>query len=285
MVHDDLTGKVVKLLEILDSKTHTNGLIVDSEHLEGYRHPWEVSEVRKMTKAILVSKTMVDENYIEQLIEENPPEDIKDLEFYRNLKNKPEQLMIYIARVSSPQQSNPSYEKLLKYCWDHGHISVFEQISCTMEVETDLNVAAQLLRHGKGFNFQQLSRRYSSDNIDFVEIKARRQDTKNRQNSIDDLPSDVVTKFLVAQHMLQMHAKKNYDEFIALGVSKECCRYLLPTSLKTKIYVTGPLRSWLHYVNTRSKPESQKEHRDLALAIQKQLITHFPVTSSALGWK
>lgn len=234
-----------------------------------------------MTKAVLVSKTMIDDTYLDTLIDINEVNDIKDLEFYRSIKTNPEQLMIYIARVSSAKQTNPDYEKLLRYCWKNGHISVFEQVSLTMEIETDLNVATQLIRH-KGFCFQQLSRRYSSDGVDFVEIKARRQDIKNRQNSVDDLPQDVVTKFLVAQHMIQMQAKKYYDEFIQLGVAKEVVRYLLPTSLKTKLYVSGPLRSFLTYINTRTHESTQKEHRDLALAMKKQIKIHFPVTHSAV---
>jgi thymidylate synthase (FAD) len=224
---------------------------------------------------------MVDPTYLDSLIDINEVNDIKDLEFYRQIQRDPEQLMVYIARVSSPKQTNPDYEKLLKYCWKNGHISIFEQVSCTMEVETDLNVAQQLIRHS-GFKFQQLSRRYSSEGVDFVEIKARRQDTKNRQNSIDDLPQEVITKFLVAQHMIQMQAKKYYDEFIQLGVAKEVVRYLLPTSLKTKMYVTGPLRSFITYINTRTHESTQKEHRDLALAMKSQLKIHFPVTYKAV---
>jgi len=236
-----------------------------------------------MTKAILVSKTIVDENYIDHLIEENPPEDIKDLEFFRGIKTNPEMLMIYIARVSSPNQTNPSYEKLLNYCWKHSHFSVFEQVTCTMELETDLNTATQVLRH-RSFVFQQLSRRYSSEGVDFVEIEARGQDPKNRQNSIENLPQEDKTWFMVAQNMVQMHSKQYYDEAISRNIAKEVARYLLPTSTKTKLYMTGNLRNFIHYVNVRTAEGVQKEHKELAEAVKKQLIVSFPVTAKAVGW-
>lgn len=235
-----------------------------------------------MTKAILVSKTMVDKDYVDSLIDIEEVTDISALEFYRNIQRDPEQLLIYIARVSSPKQTAPNYTKLLKYCWDHGHISVFEQVSCTMEIETDLNVAMQLLRHGKGFNFQMLSRRYSSDNIEFVPITARRQDTKNRQNSLEDLSEEDKTWFLVKKEMLEMHSKAAYEEAIQRGIAKETARYLLLTSLKTKLYVTGPLRSFLTYIKVREHESSQKEHRDLALAIKKEIKRNFPTTYQAV---
>lgn len=234
-----------------------------------------------VSKATLVSKTMVDAIYVESLTNFEEPQDIKELEFMRNIRRDPEQLMLYIARVSSPKQTNPDYAKLLKYCWSHGHFSVFEQVSCTMEVETDLNVAAQLLRH-RSFVFQQLSRRYSSDNIDFVTIDARRQDEKNRQNSINDLDEQTKTWFLAAQHNVHVTARKYYDEAISKGVAKETARYLLPTSTKTKLYVTGTLRSFLHYINVRTDPSTQLEHRQVALAIKSQIKAHFPVTASAV---
>lgn len=235
-----------------------------------------------MTKAILVSKTMVDDAYIEQLIEENPPEDIKDLEFYRNLKNKVEQLMIYVARVSSPKQDNPDYAKLLQYCWKNSHFSVFEQVNLTMEVETDLATSMQLLRHS--FKFQQLSRRYSSDNIEFVHIEAREQNLKNRQDSTDTLSSADKVWFQVQKQMLEQKALNAYNEAIKRNIAKETARYLLPISLKTKMYVTGNLRNFIHYVLVREKNGTQKEHKDLALAIKKELKRNFPVSYDAV-WK
>jgi len=232
--------------------------------------------------ARLVSKTMVDSDYVDSLIDVDEVDDIKTLEWYREIKRNPELLMIYIARVSSPNQLNPDYTKLLKYCWTHGHVSVFEQVSLTMEVETDLNIAMQLLRHGKGFNFQMLSRRYSSNNIEFMPITARRQDEKNRQSSLEDLSEEDKTWFLVKKEMLEMHSKAAYEEAIQRGIAKETARYLLLTSLKTKLYVTGPLRSFLTYIKVREHESSQKEHRDLALAIKKEIKRSFPVTYQAV---
>ena len=231
--------------------------------------------------ARLVSKTMVDPDYVDSLIDVDEVDDIKKLEFYRNIKTNPEQLMIYIARVSSPNPLNPDYAKLLKYCWNHGHVSVFEQVSLTMEVETDLNIAQQLIRHRSLF-FQQLSRRYSSDGVDFVTIEARRQDKTNRQNSIDDLDEQTKTWFLMAQNNVHVTAKKYYEEAIQKGIAKEVARYLLPTATKTKLYVTGPLRNFLTYINTRTAEGTQKEHRDLAEAIKLQIKIHFPVTANAV---
>lgn len=234
-----------------------------------------------MTKATLVSKTAVDSIYVESITDFEEPQDIKELEFMRNIKRDPEQLMIYIARVSSPNQINSSYEKLLKYCWDHGHFSVFEQISCTIEVETDLNIAAQLLRH-RSFVFQQLSRRYSSQKPEFVIIEARGQDLKNRQNSLDNLTEHQKLEFLAMQSNVISQSAKYYEKAIEMGIAKEVARYLLPTSTKTKLYVTGTLRSFLHYINVRTENSTQLEHRDLAFAIKQQICYHFPVTAKAV---
>jgi len=234
-----------------------------------------------MTSAKLVSKTMVDPDYVDSLIDINEVDDIKTLEFYRNIKRDPEQLMIYLARVSSPNQLNPDYAKLLKYCWVHGHVSVFEQVSLTMEVETDLNIAAQLLRH-RSLYFQQLSRRYSSDGVDFVTIEARQQDPKNRQSSLDTLDENTKAWFLMAQNNVHVTAKKYYEEAIQKGIAKEISRYLLPTATKTKLYVTGPLRNFLTYINTRTTEGTQKEHRDLAEAMKVQIKLAFPITYSAV---
>lgn len=234
-----------------------------------------------MTKAILVSKQMVDEVYIDHLTQGEEPQTIQELEFLRQLKTNPEQLMIYIARVSSPQQQNPDYAKLLRYCWKHGHFSVFEQVNLTMEVETDLATSMQLLRH-RSLCFQQLSRRYSSDNVDFVYIEARKQDLKNRQNSTDDLSSEDKIWFQTQKQMLEMKALNAYNEAIQRGIAKETARYLLPTSLKTKLYVTGNLRNFIHYVLVREKNGTQKEHQDLALAVKKEIKRNFPVTHEAV---
>ena len=233
-----------------------------------------------MTKAVLVSKTMIDPDYLDTLIDINEVNDIKDLEFYRSIKTNPEMLMVYIARVSSQKQINPDYKKLLRYCWRNGHYSVFEQVQLTMEVETDLNVAMQCLRHQ--FKFQMLSRRYSSDNIEFVKVEARRQDLKNRQSTIDDLSQEDKTWFTVQKEMIEMKALNAYEEGLKRGLGKEVLRYLLPTSLKTKLYITGPLRNFLTYIKVREHESTQKEHRDLALAMKAQLKIHFPVTYGAV---
>lgn len=232
-----------------------------------------------MTKVTLVSKTQVDPDYVIKLLQ--LPE--TELDFIKNLEKDPEQLMIYIARVSSPNQVNPSYEKLLKYCLDHKHWSVFEHVNCTLEIETDLNTSLQLIRH-KSLFFSQLSRRYSSQDVDFVSITARKQDNKNRQNSIADVEEELKDWFDQAQQEVQTLAITKYNEAINRGIAKEVARYLLPTSLKTKLYVTGNLRNLIHYIEVRADKATQKEHRDVAEAIKLELVKHFPVTAKALSW-
>jgi len=234
-----------------------------------------------MTKAMLVSKTQVDPDYVDFILDYEEPQDIQTLEFYRNIQKDPEQLLIFIARVSSPNQTNPDYSKLLRYCWKNSHFSVFEQISLTMEVETDLATSMQLLRHRSLF-FQQLSRRYSSDNVEFVYIEAREQDSKNRQSSTDSLSPMDKAWFQVQKQMIEAKAITAYKEAIAKGIAKETARYLLPTSLKTKMYVTGNLRNFIHYILVREKNGTQKEHVDLALAIKNQIKIHFPHTFNAV---
>lgn len=237
-----------------------------------------------MTKAILVSKQMVDPDYIDYLTQGEEPQTIQELDFLRQMKTDPEQLMIYLARVSSKDQRNPNYVKLLEYCWKKKHFSVFEQVNVTLEVETDMCTAFQLIRH-KSLFFQMRSRRYSSENIEFTKIEARRQDDKNRQNTIDDLDPSDKTWFTVQKEMLEMKALAAYEEGLKRGLGKEILRYLLPQSLNTKLYVTGNLRNFIHYINVRTEKSSQLEHRKLAEAMKKQLVIHFPNTSKAIGWK
>ena len=172
-----------------------------------------------------------------------------------------EHQMAYCARVSSPQnQGNRDTEaKLLKYCAKHGHWSVFEHAFLTVEIETSLAIAAQLLRH-RSFTFQQLSGRYAKMDTGFAKVKARRQDTKNRQNSIDDLPDDVVTWFDEAQSKIAEYSNLLYNEALQKGVAKEQARFLLPQSTMTRLYMTGNVRSWIHYLQSRCADGVQLEH-------------------------
>ena len=197
-----------------------------------------------------------------------------------------EQLMAYIARVSNPSnQDNEKYAGLLKYCIKHNHWSVFEQSTMTLEIETTRAIAAQILRH-RSFTFQEFSQRYASSNdlgdIDLPEL--RRQDTKNRQNSIDDLDSEMVDKLNRQMITLFSSAKSLYTQMLDAGVAKECARMVLPLCTPTRIYMTGSCRSWIHYINLRSAHGTQKEHMQIAEACRKVFTEQFPAVSEALEW-
>ena len=197
-----------------------------------------------------------------------------------------EKLMAYVARVSNPNnQGNDKFAGLLKYCIQHGHWSVFEQAFMTVEINTTRGLAAQILRH-RSFTFQEFSQRYANTNL-LGEIPVpdlRRQDTKNRQNSIDDIP-EKQTFFL--QKEIERYFAEGidlYNELIREGVAKECARFVLPLATPTKIYMTGSVRSWVHYIDLRSAHGTQKEHMDIALDAKRVFIEQFPICSSALEW-
>jgi thymidylate synthase (FAD) len=198
-----------------------------------------------------------------------------------------EQTMAYIARVSNPSnQDNTNYAGLLKYCIKHNHWSVFEQATMTLEIETTRGIAAQILRH-RSFTFQEFSQRYADTNLIAEEIplpELRRQDTKNRQNSTDDLPTDV-TDQLYSKIQDHFNAAQNlYKELLDAEVAKECARFVLPLAVPTRIYMTGSCRSWIHYINLRSAHGTQKEHMDIANACKKVFVEQFPAVSEALEW-
>jgi thymidylate synthase (FAD) len=194
----------------------------------------------------------------------------------------PEGIIAYCARVSSDNQINPDYAKLLSYCITHKHWSIFETVNMTVEVETSRAVSAQILRH-KSFFFQEFSQRYQHVS-DFELYEARRQDLKNRQNSIDDIPEETKEWFRSAQNSVWLHSKALYNDALKKGIAKEQARFLLPLSTKTKLYVTGNVRSWIHYLQVRTDLSTQKEHRDIALEIKEIFKGQFPITSKALGW-
>jgi thymidylate synthase (FAD) len=200
---------------------------------------------------------------------------------------KAEATMAYIARVSNPQnQDNSSYAKLLKYCVEHQHWSVFEQSTMTLEIETTLDIATQILRH-RSFTFQQFSQRYADASLLANEIaipELRSQDTKNRQNSIDNLDLEVKKSFERRIQHVFADIKELYEDMLEHGVAKECARKILPQNTQTKLYMTGSCRSWLHYIQLREKNGTQKEHMEVATACKKVFICNFPSVSEALGW-
>jgi thymidylate synthase (FAD) len=198
-----------------------------------------------------------------------------------------EKTMAYVARVSNPaNQDNESYAGLLRYCIKHNHWSVFEQAFMTLEIETNRGIAAQILRH-RSFTYQEFSQRYADTNLLTEEIpipELRRQDVKNRQNSIDDLDPELVKAFQSRTKMLFSEALELYDDMIASGVAKECARFVLPLATPTRIYMSGSVRSWAHYINLRSANGTQKEHMDIANECKKIFTEQFPTVSEALSW-
>ena len=195
--------------------------------------------------------------------------------------------MGYVARVSNPNnQDNPKVAGLLSYCIKHGHWSVFEQAHMTLEINTTRGIAAQILRH-RSFTYQEFSQRYADSSMLAEEIPLfdlRRQDTKNRQNSIDDV--DDFTKqeleIVIKRHFES--AMDIYKQMLELGIAKECARFVLPLATPTRIYMTGSVRSWIHYIDLRSAHGTQKEHMDIANACKQIFVEQFPVCAEALEW-
>ena len=194
-----------------------------------------------------------------------------------------ENLIAYCARVSSKNQENPNIEKLLTYCYEHGHWSVFETAYITMEVNTSRAISAQILRH-RSFTFQEFSQSYAEVPM-FETYEARRQDTKNRQKSIDDMDFKDKHWFTCAQDRVQTVCSFLYNEALDKGIAKEQARFLLPLSSKTKLYMTGNVRSWIHYLDQRCKWDTQQEHRDLALEMRKIIKEQLPTIAKAVAWK
>ena len=197
-----------------------------------------------------------------------------------------EQHMAYVARVSNPKnQDNDNFAGLLKYCIKHGHWSVFEQAYMTIEINTTRGIAAQILRH-RSFTYQEFSQRYADSNLlgDIELPELRRQDDKNRQNSIDDLDPEMVDKFNRQMNTLFSSAFALYNQMLKAGVAKECARFVLPLATPTRIYMTGSCRSWIHYINLRSAHGTQKEHMDIANECKRLFTEQFPAVSEALDW-
>ena len=198
-----------------------------------------------------------------------------------------EKMMAYVARVSNPNnQENPNYAKLLGYCIKHNHWSVFEQAFMTLELETTRGVAAQVLRH-RSFTYQEFSQRYAdssmlADQIPMFDL--RRQDTKNRQNSIDDIDPFVKQEFEIKIRRHFDEAMVLYQSMLDAGIAKECSRFVLPLATPTRIYMSGSCRSWIHYINLRTANGTQKEHMDLAEGCKKIFVEQFPTCAEALEW-
>ena len=198
-----------------------------------------------------------------------------------------EKHIAYVARVSNPKnQDNEQFAGLLKYCIKHGHWSIFEQAFMTLEIETTRGIAAQILRH-RSFTYQEFSQRYADSNLlGEIELpELRRQDTKNRQNSIDDLHPEVVEKLNKQMNTLFSSALSLYNQMLEKGIAKECARFVLPLATPTRIYMTGSARSWIHYIDLRSAHGTQKEHMDIANEAKSIFVEQFPSIAEALEWE
>jgi len=201
-----------------------------------------------------------------------------------SITENPEKFIAYIARVSSPEnQQNPDYVKLIKYLIRNSHFSPFEHSYFTVEIKTSRAISAQLIRH-RSFVFQELSQRYTTVS-EFEPIEIRKQATKNRQSSLEVfdpaiLGNDYTASMLIAE-VLQ-HAKTSYDLLIKAGVAKEVARMILPLTTQTTIFMTGSIRSWIHYLALRDDEHTQKEHRLIAQEIRQIFNQYLPTVAQAL---
>jgi len=193
-----------------------------------------------------------------------------------------EDFIVYCARVSNPlnQLNTETSPKLLNYLIKHSHWSPFELASMTVEIETSRAIAAQILRH-RSFSFQEFSQRYSEATT-LQEIEWRLQGKTNRQ--VGDDIVDLSPGLDLRVKALQRECLDVYNQLLKSGLAKECARMVLPLNTSTRIYMTGNIRSWIHYVLIRQEESTQKEHRNIALGIKNILIQNFPNTSIALNW-
>jgi thymidylate synthase (FAD) len=196
-----------------------------------------------------------------------------------------ERLIAYLARVSNPknQDNEETAPRLIRYLIKHKHWSPFEMADMCLEIETTRGIAAQILRH-RSFTFQEFSQRYADVSQIAKNIpvpKLRRQDTKNRQNSIDDVSPEILSHYgnVIADHF--EHSLSLYEEMISSGIAKESARFVLPLATPTRLYMHGSLRSWIHYIDLRSANGTQEEHRDIALGCKRIFTEQFPDVASA----
>ena len=198
-----------------------------------------------------------------------------------------EKHIAYCARVSNPNnQDNDSFEGLIKYCIKNQHWSIFEQAFMTLEINTSRGIAAQILRH-RSFTYQEFSQRYADTSLLGGEIpipKFRRQDTKNRQNSTDDLDPVMIERLEKQTKTLFDSSMALYQQMLKAGVAKECARFVLPLAVPTKIYMTGSIRSWIHYIDLRSGNGTQLEHMQIAEGCKTIFAGQFPTVARAMDW-
>ena len=199
----------------------------------------------------------------------------------------PQDVISYVARVSNPgnQDKFETAGGLLRYCIKHEHWSIFETVSMTLEINTTRGIAAQVLRH-RSFTFQEFSQRYADSSMlgSIPLTSLRTQDTKNRQNSVDNLDPFIKQKHEIAMQKHYEDAMEIYQSMLEDGVAKECARFVLPLATPTRIYMTGSCRSWVHYINLRSANGTQAEHAAIALQCKEVFREVFPDVADALYW-
>ena len=218
-----------------------------------------------------------------RLVSFTEPTSLMEGDFNGNFKIiSPEELIVYIARVSNPsnQMNMETAPKLINYLIKHKHWSPFEFVDVTFEIVTRRSIAAQILRH-KSFSFQEFSQRYSTA-TEVQPIELRKQGKTNRQSSEEPIP-DFMLERDVEQHFA--NSKMLYEKLIKAGVSRETARDVLPLSTETTMYMKGSVRSWIHYLELRCSPDTQKEHRQIADGIKSIFVNQFPNISEALNWK
>ena len=187
-------------------------------------------------------------------------------------------LVAYMARVSNPENQHniETSARLIRYLIKHKHWSPFEMVNMCVEINTTRSIAAQILRH-RSFSFQEFSQRYSKALDQPGPLAVRRQDTKNRQNSVDDIDPYTTQDFQIKADQVYDLSFKLYNEMLAAGVAKECAREVLPLSTPTRLYMNGTLRSWLHYCDLRCANGTQLEHQIIADECKELLKMHFPL--------
>lgn len=198
--------------------------------------------------------------------------------------NDAERFIVYCARVSNPsnQFNTDTSDKLINYCIKHQHWSIFEQAYCTFEIVTSRAIAAQILRH-RSFTFQEFSQRYSTT-TQLEDLQFRKQGKTNRQVGDEEYPMSQNLDVAVVVHEAQQQCLKAYDKLIDSGVARECARMVLPLNTQTVLYMSGSVRSFIHYIQLRAKEDTQKEHREVALEMKKVFCETFPNIAKALKW-
>ncbi len=195
-----------------------------------------------------------------------------------------ETTLMYIARVSNPNNQTSGNPRLIRYCIDNKHWSIFEHAYMTLELNTSRAISAQVLRH-RSFTFQEFSQRYAAiDETGVCYYVARRNDPKNRQNSFDDLSDEIKTEWEHRQLDNWKRAFEHYKWALDNGIAKECARMVLPLQTATRMYMTGNVRDWIFYIMVRTDPTAQLEHRILADKVKIEFKKNFPIVSAALGW-